>query len=443
MSRRVVITGMGVAAPNGVGLKNFENSLRKGISGIRFQPELKELNFSCQVAGKPDVSGEMLEEYFTPLELKSLNSSGIVYGMISGIDAWKDAGLEINPEETNWENGIIFGTGILGVDKFREAIYLIDEGKTRRLGSTSVLQTMASGISVYLNSRLGCGNMVTTNSSACSTGTEAIIMAYDRIKSGKAKRILAGSCSDSGPYVWGGFDAMRILPNKYNDKPGKASRPMSASAAGFVPGSGAGAMVLEDLESAQARGAKIYAEVLGGHVNSGGQRNGGTMTAPNSEGVKKCILQAIGSAGITAADIDTINGHLTATAMDATEVKNWCDALGVEGDHFPFINSLKSYTGHCLSAAGSVEAVATVLEIQKDFIFKNLNSSDLHPEIHRLIGRQNVPQEIVERPVNVAVKASFGFGDVNAVVVFKKFLPKEKISNKNTDLEWERNDNFL
>ena len=442
MSRRVVITGLGVAAPNGVGLNDFENSLRNGISGIKFQPELKELNFGCQVAGKPQVSEEMLNDYFTPLELKSLNSSGIIYGMISGIDAWKDAGLQLNPEETNWDNGIIFGTGILGVDKFREAIHFIDDGKVRRLGSTSVLQTMASGISVYLNSRLGCGNQVTTNSSACSTGTEAILMAYDRIKSGKAKRILAGSCGDSGPYIWGGFDAMRILPTKYNEEAEEASRPMSASAAGFVPGSGAGALVLEDLESARDRGAKIYAEVLGGHVNSGGQRNGGTMTAPNSEAVKRCISKAVEAAGITANDINTINGHLTATAMDATEVKNWTEALGLVGEDFPLINSLKSLTGHCLSAAGSVESVATVLQINKGFIFGNKNSSDLQPEIHRLIGRKNVPQETIERPVNIAVKASFGFGDVNAVVVLKSF-EKEKLSNNNKDLEWERNDNFL
>lgn len=435
---------MGITAPNGVGLAEFEESLRKGRSGIRFQPQLRELNFSCQIAGKPDIPEEMLSRYFTELELKSLNSSGIVYGMISGIDAWKDAGLEMNAGMPDWESGIIFGTGILGVDKFREAIHLIDAGKTRRLGSTSVLQTMASGISAYLNSKLGCGNQVTTNSSACTTGTEAILMAYDRIRSGKAQRILAGSCGDSGPYVWGGFDAMRILPHKYNESPEEASRPMSATAAGFVPGSGAGALLLEDLESAQKRGAKIYAEILGGHVNSGGQRDGGSMTAPNSEGVQRCIKKAIEVAGISTEEIDTINGHLTATSMDATEVENWSKALGLEGEEFPFINSVKGFTGHCLSAAGSVESVATVLQIDGDFIFGNTNTEDLHPKIQRIAGRQNVPQETLDQPVSVAVKSSFGFGDVNAVVVFRKYFhtnPKE--SRKNTDLEFQRNDNFI
>src|SRR5690606_33672647 len=159
---------------------------------------------------------------------------------------------------------------------------------TRRLGSTSVIQTMASGISAYLGGILGFGNQVTTNSSACTTGTEAVIMGYERIAAGKAKRMLVGSCSDHGPYIWGGFDAMRILPGNYDDKAAKAARPRSANASGFVPGSEAGALMLEDYESAKSRGAKIYAEVLGGEVNSGGQRGDGSMTAANSEAVERC-----------------------------------------------------------------------------------------------------------------------------------------------------------
>ncbi|MCC8358670.1 beta-ketoacyl-[acyl-carrier-protein] synthase family protein [Salinimicrobium sediminilitoris] len=422
MNRRVVITGMGVAAPNGVGLAAFSEALKKGKSGIRLIPELERLKFRCQIAGQPEIPEEMLKEYFTDLELRGLNSSGIVYGMISGVDAWKDAGLPIGPEaETNWDSGIIFGTGILGVDKFREGIYLIDDKNTRRLGSTTVIQTMASGISAYLNSRLACGNQVTTNSSACTTGTEAILMAADRIRSGKAKRILAGSCGESGPYIWGGFDAMRILPHKYNDNPEAGSRPMSESAAGFVPGSGAGATVVEDLESALERGAKIYAEVLGGHVNSGGQRNKGSMTAPNSEGVNRCIKNAIFDAGVRPEELDAINGHITATSMDATEIRNWSEALDLKGNDFPHINSLKSLTGHCLSAAGSIESVASVLQISEDFIFGNINSEDLHPEIEEIVNREKVPEKTIFKEVNNVAKASFGFGDVNAVVIFSKF----------------------
>lgn len=428
MSRRVVITGMGVAAPNGVGLANFEDSLRKGKSGIQFFPELEKLKFQCQIGGKPEISQEMLQEYFTPLQLRGLNSSGIVYGVISGTDAWKDAGLGIGEnEQADWNSGIIFGTGILGVDKFREAIHLIDEGKTRRLGSTSVLQTMASGISAYLGGKLGCGNQVTTNSSACTTGTEALLMGYDRIHSGKAQRMLVGSCADHGPYVWGGFDAMRILPTSYNDNPEKASRPLSESAAGFVPGSGAGALVLEELESALNRGAKIYAEVLGGEINSGGQRAGGSMTAANDEAVQRCIVKAIENSGIENSgiekeEIDSINGHLTATKGDVAEIKNWVKALERKGKNFPFINSLKGMTGHCLSASGSIECVATVLQLYKDFIFPNINCEDLHPEIADLITSENVPQQCLQTEVKTIAKASFGFGDVNAVAIFRKYI---------------------
>ena len=213
MKNRVVVTGLGICAPNGVTLADFTKSLQEGNSGISFQQELKELNFGCQVAGKPKLTQEYINKYFTPLQLRGLNASGLVYGVIAGTDAWNDAGLsKAEEDEPDWDSGIIFGTGILGVDKFRESIHLVDAGNTRRLGSTSVIQTMASGISAYLGGILGSGNQVTTNSSACTTGTEGVIMAYDRIQAGKAKRILTGSCSDSGPYVWGGFDAMRILP---------------------------------------------------------------------------------------------------------------------------------------------------------------------------------------------------------------------------------------
>ncbi|MDR9456273.1 MAG: beta-ketoacyl-[acyl-carrier-protein] synthase family protein [Salegentibacter sp.] len=423
--KRVVITGMGVVAPNATNLPDFNDAIRNGRCGITHHQELADLNFGCQVAGQPEVTDEILQQYFSPLELRGLNSSGIFYGTIAGTDAWKDAGLSFSEKENpDWDSGIIFGTGILGVDKFREAIQLIDAGKTRRLGSTSVLQTMASGLSAFLGGKLGCGNQVTTNSSACTTGTEAVLMGYDRIKSGKAKRMLVGSCNDHGPYVWGGFDAMRILPHNFNDDPTSASRPMSATATGFVPGSGAGALVLEEYESAKERGAKIYAEVLGGAVNSGGQRGGGSMTAANNTGVQRCIKEAIGNSGISAGKIDVINGHLTATTRDATEIVNWKTALGSGKDNFPYINSLKGMTGHCLSAAGSIECVASVLQLKNKFIFGNINCDDLHPDIQAIISPERVPIKTKEQPFNILAKASFGFGDVNAVVVFKKTVEK-------------------
>ena len=420
MENRVVITGMGVVAPNGVGLKAFSNAIRHGISGIEFFSNLKELGFSCCIGGVPAVSEELKREYFTELQLKNFNSSGILYGCIAGMDAWKDAGLAIS-ESTDFDSGTVFGAGTSGIDKFREAIYKLDDGKVRRLGSTVVAQTMASGVSAYLGGILGLGNQVTTNSSACTTGTEAILMGYDRIKAGKAKRMLIGSTSDSGPYVWGGFDAMRVLTYKHNESPAQGSRPMSATAAGFVPGSGAGAMVLESLESALERDATIYAEVLGGDVNSGGQRNDGSMTAPNSEAVQRCISAALKNARIQPKDIDVINGHLTATSKDFTEIRNWSEALDLKGTDFPYINSLKSMVGHCLCASGSIESVASVLQIKEGFVFQNINCNDLNEEITGLISKERIPQKTIKKDINIVAKASFGFGDVNGCVIFKKF----------------------
>tara|TARA_R110002051_G_scaffold325867_1_gene432596 strand:+ start:134622 stop:135896 length:1275 start_codon:yes stop_codon:yes gene_type:complete len=422
MNNRVVITGLGICAPNGVDLASFTHALTHGISGISFHENLAALEFGCQIGGEPAITKELLAHYFTPLQLRGLNATGIMYGVIAGMDAWKDAQLPIeNKAQPAWENGIIFGTGILGVDQFREAIHLIDAKNTRRLGSTSVMQTMASGISAYLGGILGCGNQVTTNSSACTTGTEGILMAYERIKQGKATRILTGSCSDSGPYVWGGFDAMRIMPRGYNDNPTKASRPMSASACGFVPGSGAGALVLESLESALARGASIYAEVLGGAINSGGQRGEGTMTAPNSEAVQRCITEAIADAQIDKKDIDVVNGHLTATSKDALEIENWSKALEREQLDFPYLNSFKGSVGHCLAAAGSIEAVASILQFKEGLVFKNTNCEDLHPDIEAIVHPTKIPRETIAYQPKIIAKASFGFGDVNACVIFKRF----------------------
>ncbi len=422
MKNRVVVTGLGVVSPNGVGLDNFLRAIKNGESGIRFDQQLADLNFSCQITGTPQISDALTLDYFSELELRNFNAAGILYGVIAGIDAWKDAGLSMkNNHNPDWDSGTIFGAGTSGIAKFRESIYKIDDLQTRRLGSTVVAQTMNSGVSAFLGGKLGLGNQVSTNSSACTTGTESIMMCYERIKSGQAKRMLAGSTSDSGPYIWGGFDAMKVCTFKHNDDPTKGSRPMSATAAGFVPGSGAGALLLEDLDSALARGARIYAEVLGGNINSGGQRGEGTMTAPNSIAVQKCIADAMKNANISADAIYAINGHLTATSKDCLEIKNWSEALGRSGTDFPYINSLKSMIGHGLSAAGSIECVATVLEVYNNFLFPNINCEDLNPQIAEIIDPSRVNMQFIEKNVNIVAKASFGFGDVNGCVIFKKY----------------------
>ena len=412
-----------MVAPNGVGLLAFTNAIKNGISGIKFDAELERLKFSCQISGTTEISEELKSHYFSDLELRNFNSTGILYGVIAGLDAWKDAGLTIeNNESPDWDSGTIFGTGTSGIEKFRESIYKIDAFETRRLGSTAVAQTMNSGISAYLGGKLGLGNQVTTNSSACTTGAESILMGFERIQQGKAKRILVGSTSDSGPYIWGGFDAMKVCTFKHNDQPEKGSRPMSATASGFVPSSGAGALVIEELESAVARGARIYAEILGGNVNSGGQRGGGSMTAPNAIAIQKCIQDALKEAEVHPDQIDAINGHLTATAKDAFEIVNWCAALNRKHRNFPYINSLKSMIGHCLTGSGSIESVASVLQIYEGFIFPNINCEDLNEEIKNLIDKEKIPQKLIKTNVTHVAKASFGFGDVNACIIFKKYL---------------------
>ncbi len=423
MKNRVVITGLGVVAPNGVGIPAFTDAIKNGISGIRFQKELEDLKFSCCIGGIPQVTEALKQQYLSPLQLKNFNSSGILYGCMAGIDAWKDAGLSISETaDPDWDSGTVFGTGTSGVEKFRESIYQLDTGNVKKLGSTAVLQTMASGISAYLSGIIGLGNLVTTNSSACCSGTEAILMGFERIQSGKAKRMLVGGCNDHGPYVWGGFDAMRVLTYKHNNNPEKASRPMSKTASGFVPGSGGGALLLESLSGALERGAKIYGEIAGGAVNAGGQRGSGTMTAPNNEAVQRCIKDAVENAGIHADAIDLINGHLTATAKDATEIQNWAAALNRKGNDFPFIHSLKSMTGHCLGAAGAIESVAAVLGLKSGYIFPSINCEDVHPEIAALIGTEKIPQKLIEtNKLQVIAKASFGFGDINACIIFKKY----------------------
>ena len=421
-NNRVVITGLGVVAPNGVGISVFTKAIKAGKSGITFHQELKDKGFSCCIGGIPEISEEKKLEYLSPLQLRGFNSTSILYGCMAGIDAWKDAGFSVDENsELDYDSGLIFGTGTSGIEKFRESIYKIDDQNVRRLGSTSVVQTMASGISAYLGGILGFGNQVTTNSSACTTGTEALLLGFERIKNGKAKRMLVGSSSDSSLYTWGGFDAMRVMSYKQNESPEKGSRPMSETAAGFVPGSGAGALVLESLESALARNATIYAEVLGGNINSGGQRNGGTLTAPNAEAVQKCITDAILDANISADEIDAINGHLTATTKDSLEIENWTKALQRKGADFPFINSIKSQIGHCLAAAGAIESVASVMQIKEQFVFPNINCEDVHPEIKDLISVDKIPTKLIEKEINIVAKASFGFGDVNACVIFKKY----------------------
>jgi 3-oxoacyl-(acyl-carrier-protein) synthase len=420
--RRVVVTGMGVVAPNGHGLKNFSQALRQGQSGLRHLPELEQLKFGCQVAGVPQNIDEIKTSYFSPDELLAMNTA-MTFACIAGVDAWKDAGLTLPPfgsDHVHEDTGAIIGTGIGGVDTLAEKVIpQTSQGQVRRLGSTIIEQIMASSVSARFGGLFALGNQVTTNSSACSTGTEALIMGVQRIRDGLADRMMVGGAEGAHPYIWAGFDAMRVLNRNSNDNPTAASRPLSATAKGFIPGSGGGVLVVEALESAQARGARIYAEVLGSALNCGGMRRGGSMTAPSPYSVRRCIRDAMMDAGIKSEELEYINGHLTATGADPLEVGNWLSALELPAERFPVINSTKSMIGHALGAAGAVECIATILQMHEGFIHPSLNSEDLHPDIEKIAA--SIPHEALNKSIHVAAKSSFGFGDVNSCVVFRKW----------------------
>ncbi len=423
-NHRVVVTGLGVLAPNAHGLAAFEDALRVGKSGIRFHQHLADAKFGCQVGGIPERVEEIQRQYLTDEELMAMNPN-MVYAAIAAIDAWTDAGLArraADDDTVDWDTGAIIGTGIGGIDTVAEKLVpKTDAGKVSRLGSTMVEQIMSSGNSARVAGLLGIGNQVSTNSSACNTGTEAIVDAFLRIREGRALRMLAGGSEGHSKYIWAGFDAMKVLNRTRNETPAEASRPMSASAAGFVPGSGAGVLMLESLESAQARGARVYAEILGGFVNCGGHRMGGSMTAPNPHGVQRCIQGAVAMAGISPDRIGAVNGHLTATFADPHEVASWSKALGLAPESMPLLHSTKSLIGHALGAAGGIECVAAVLELHHGFVHGSINCEDLHASLLPYADR--IPHRTVDRPdLEIIAKASFGFGDVNGCLLFRKFV---------------------
>jgi 3-oxoacyl-(acyl-carrier-protein) synthase len=412
---------MGVVAPNGIGLPAFLNAIQQGKTGIKFIPHYEELHFGCQIAGKPDFDWEILKNYISDVTFHGLKGTNIGYGLVAARDAWKDSGMEVAIDEPYWETGCVFGNSISDTEAMKNVITRVENKEARKLGSRVVEQAMNSGVTSYVSGQLGLGNKIITNSAACATGSQAICMGYEYIKYGTAKRMVVGSTEHVDTYVFGAFDSMRVLSRKFNDRPEKASRPMSMTAGGFVPGSGAAALVLEDLEFALKRGARIYAEVLGGSTNSGGQREGGTMTAPNSNGVVRCITEALREANIHADEVDLISGHLTATAADKQEIKNWITALNRHGNNFPVTNSLKSMIGHCLSAAGSIESVAAILQIVHGFVHANINLEDPNPEITNMISVEKLPVEMIKKEIKIVAKANFGFGDVNSCLVFSKY----------------------
>jgi 3-oxoacyl-(acyl-carrier-protein) synthase len=421
--KRVVITGIGVVAPNATGVDEFAKALYDGKSGITYHEESKELNFGCQIGGIPKLSSEYMSRFLPDIYLKTVKNSGIIYGCLAGLEAWSRAGLNAGRDRKK-KIGMVFGSGATGMDSFSVATFdAINGGRNRVLGTTIIPQSMNSGTASYLNQILGLGGPVLSNSSACSTGSEAILLGYEQIQLGKSDIMLCGSTEGIGRYIWGAFDSMRIMCSNSNDNPEFGSRPMSDSSSGFVPSGGAGAVILETLESAQSRGAHIYAELLSGFQNCGGMRDGGSITAPNPIAASECVAEAIKIAQIDPREIDLISGHLTSTRADPLEIEIWTKGLKLSGEDFPFINTPKSMIGHCIAGAGSVESVACILQISNGFMHRNINltAGSIHPRIADQIDSNKVILASQHKEINTVIKSNFGFGDVNCTLIFRKF----------------------
>lgn len=422
--KRAVITGIGVVAPDAPNVPAFLANLQEGKSGIHFCPEMADAGFDCQVCGRAEQNINLEDPILKYHELHLANDF-IQLASTAALEAWYDAGLQVpDPDAAiDYRTGVVIGGIAPGLDTIGLKVApMVQRKKVRRLGSLIIPNIMPSGASAYLSSIFAAGGYSISVSSACSTGLDSILNGVASIWFGWADRMIVGASESHSIYNLAGFDAMRLMNKQWNHSPASASRPMSQQANGFVPGSGAGVLILESLEMAQARGAKIYGEIVSSFVNCGAQRQGGSMTFPNKEAVIKAIEQNLAYSDYTVDDIDYINGHLSATIADELEVANWQYVLRDRKKPFPFINSTKSLIGHCLGAAGALETVAMVLQLEHNFIHASRNAENLNPAIEALIGRAAVPtQRIDTDEPKLAMKASFGFGDVNSVLMYKKW----------------------
>jgi 3-oxoacyl-(acyl-carrier-protein) synthase len=345
------------------------------------------------------------------------------YAALAAIECWRDSDFPYDSDLSgapDWDTGIVVGTGLGAIDVLTEVVGpLVAQRQHRLMGSRMVERVMHSGPAASVAGILGLGGPTITVSSACSSGTTAIHRAAQTLRQGICKRTLAGGVDIPSVHTAAMFDSMRVVCRDFNAEPERASRPLSATAGGFILSGGAGLLMLETLTSARERGVRIYAELAGSYENSGGQRGDGTMTAASSEGAVRCIQGAMADAGISPEEIDYINGHLTGTTGDVKEIRNLSMALGLRLERLPWINATKSMTGHALGAAGAIESIATVLQMNRGFLHPSINCGDLHPEIAEIAPR--VPMQSTACEIGAALKTSFGFGDVNACLVFRRY----------------------
>lgn len=429
--RRVVITGLGCVAPYGRGLEKFENALRAMTLGYHEQEILNGYKLKNKVAAIPTLSESEIVGFTDTYRLVKLRSSAILYGLMAGVDAWENAGLPIGAHTESdplWRAGTIFGTSCAGVDAFCYNVDLARQKKSRKMGGRIAQQAMNSGISAYLGGILGLGNQVTTNSSEGNTGLEAILQSYYRIAFGKADIMLAGSTESSMTNIFSAYDLMKTqygAPATLRKNPELYYSPLSNENNGFIVGAGSGALVLESLDSALARRATIYGEIVGAHLNSGGQRQGGNVMDINVDQLTNCISETIQMGALNGVNIDFVNGCLQSDYCDHKELEALSNAFEKNQTTVSYLESTKSLIGHCLSASGGLEMVASLLQLKNGFIHGTHRPLSIAPKDQDLLTQlicQMSDSSISAIPISNFLKVSFGVGDVNACIAVKKYI---------------------
>ena len=404
MTQRVVVTGLGIVSSLGNNASEVTDSLRNGKSGITYNATQEEIGMRSWVSGKPYID---LSEHIDRKQWRFMGDAA-GYAFLSMEQAIADSGL--TPEQvSNVRTGIIAGSGGASSASQVEAADILRERGLRRVGPYRVTQTMGSTVSACLATPFQIKGVNYSISSACSTSAHCIGNAMEQIQLGKQDVVFAGGGEELDWSLSCLFDAMGALSTKYNETPDRASRAYDSDRDGFVIAGGGGMLVLESLEHAQTRGAKIYAELVG----YGATSDGHDMVAPSGEGAVRCMQQAMATVD---GDIDYINAHGTSTpAGDIQELKA---VREVFGDSTPAIASTKSLSGHSLGAAGVQEAIYSLLMMENDFIAASANVESLDEGAD---GMDVVQQARSDVRLNRVMSNSFGFGGTNATLVFQRF----------------------
>ncbi|MYM64621.1 beta-ketoacyl-ACP synthase I [Pseudomaricurvus sp. HS19] len=402
--KRVVVTGMGIVSCLGNNKGAVLDALKTGRSGIKYKEEYKEMGFRSQVAGSVDLDPA---EFIDRKTLRFMGEAA-AYAYIAMGEAITDSGLS-EEQVSNERTGIIMGSGGASSKNLVESADILREKGIKRVGPYRVTQTMGSTTSACLATPYKIKGVNYTISSACASSAHCVGNAMELIQLGKQDVVFAGGGEEEHWTLTALFDAMGALSTKYNDTPDKASRAYDADRDGFVIAGGGGCLVLEELEHAKARGAKIYAEVVG----YGATSDGYDMVAPSGEGAARCMRQAMQSLD---GSLDYINAHGTSTPVgDMAELKAIAEVFG---DKTPPISSTKSLTGHSLGATGVQEAIYSLIMMEHNFIAASANIDNLD---EKAAGMHIVQQTQENVELNRVMSNSFGFGGTNASLVFERF----------------------